>query len=241
MYFVYLPDACSADSPLNPEKLCAIRYLAGILELPKLWRLKSEEGIVIRVWKRLFGFLSRLCETIFQLIQDMEPSGADDSEGDSSPLWTSARCAVDILAFATFGGFLQLHGLDEELPLCPSRLPSIVSFLIRYVLSGWKFFFFIFIRNPRPEVEMSFPKASSRAPQVKEILIWEQNAGTDSLYVPPDADSLDAQSLLTPRLGKSSLKVNYFQSLLKTPRKHGIPNRKIPHSCCWNPTLLDAH
>jgi len=189
MYFVYLRDVCSADSPLNPEKICAIRYLAGILELPKLWRLKTEERIDIG--KRLFGFLSRLCETIFQLIQDTEPTDSGDSEeteDDSSPLWTSARSAVDILAFATLGGFLQLHGLDEGLPPCPSQLPNIVTFLIRYVLSGWKFSLFIFLEIPDPKC--SFPKASGRALQVKEILSFPQNAGTNSLHVPPDAQSL---------------------------------------------------
>ena len=126
--------ACSVDSPLNPEKVCAIRYLAGFLELPKFWRLKTEEGIDIG--KRLFGFLSCLCETIFVLIQDMEPSSDSVNEDDPSPLRGSARRAVDTLAFATFGGFLQVHAHYEELPPCPSRLPGIVSLLLRYVVSG---------------------------------------------------------------------------------------------------------
>jgi len=141
----------STDSPLNTEKLCAIRYLAGILELPKFWRLKTEERIDIE--KRLFGFLSRLCETNFQLIRDTEPSGSGHSEDDPSPLWTSARSAVDILAFTTFSGFLQLHGLYEELPPCPSQLPSMVTLLIRYVSSGWKvtvsLFIFFEITDPK--------------------------------------------------------------------------------------------
>ena len=152
MYFVYLQDACSADSTLSHEKLCAIRYLAGILELPKIWRLETEERIDIR--KRLFDFLSQLCETIFQLIQDTAPSGSDDSEESEdgpSPFWTSARSAVDILAFATFGGFLQLHDLGEKLPTYPSQFTSIVTFLIRYVLSGWKFSLFIFFEIPDPK------------------------------------------------------------------------------------------
>jgi len=122
----------SADSPFNTEKLCAIRYLAGILELPKIWRLKSEERIDIG--KRLLDFLSALCETTFQLIRDTETSGSGDSEepeDDSSPLWTSARSAVDNLAFATLGGFLQLHDLYKELTPCPSQLSSMVTLLIR--------------------------------------------------------------------------------------------------------------
>jgi len=139
----------SVDSLLNTEKLCAIRYLAGILELPKFWRLKIEEGIDIG--KRLFGFLSRLCETIFQLIRDTEPSGSGHSEDDPPPLWTSARSAVDILAFATFSGFLQLHSLCEELPPCPSQLPSMVTLLERYVLSGWKVSLFIFFEILDPK------------------------------------------------------------------------------------------
>jgi len=191
VYFVYLQDACSADSPLNTEKLSAIRCLAGILELPKIWRLKTEEGVDIG--KRLFGFLSHLCETIFQLIRDTEPSGSGDSEDDPSPLWTSARSAVDILAFATFGGFFQLHDLYEELPPCPSQLPSIVTLLMRCVLSDRKFSSFIFFR---PKMERSFPKASSCALQFKEILCWQQNAGTNSPHVPPVND---AQSPLTPQ------------------------------------------
>jgi len=127
-------DACSADSQLDHEKLCAIRYLASILELPKFWRPQIEEGINIE--KRLFDFLSCLCETIIQLIRDTEPSSGDDREVDLSPLWTCARGAVDILAFATFGGFLQLHRLDEKLPSCPSQLARIVFLLKRCVLSG---------------------------------------------------------------------------------------------------------
>jgi len=133
MYFVRLPDACSPDCLLDFQKVCAIRYLAGVLELPKFWKLKTEEG---NIGERLFGFLSLLCDTIFQLIRDTKPSGKDDSE-DESPLWTSARFSVDILAFVTFGGFLQLHNLREELPHCPLHwLPSILSILTRYVISG---------------------------------------------------------------------------------------------------------
>lgn len=108
-----------------------------MLELPKFWRLKTEEGDVEEgdVGERLFGFLSLLCDTIFQLIRDTTPSGKDDSE-DESPLWTSARFSVDILAFVTFGGFLQHHSLREQLPRCPPKLPSILSLLTGYVISG---------------------------------------------------------------------------------------------------------
>ena len=133
-------DVCRPDSTFNYEKLCAIRYLAGFLELPKFWRLKTEEGV--DTGKRLFNFLSLLCETNFQLIQDIQPSSAGDSKDDSSPLWASARYAVDDLVSATFGGFLQLQDLAEEVSPCPPQLPTIVSLLTTgYVLSGWNFSF----------------------------------------------------------------------------------------------------
>jgi len=129
---VYLPDYCRADAHYNPDKLCAIRYLTGFLELPISWRLETEEGIFIG--KELFRFLSRLFETIFQLIRDIEPSGADDlvenCEDVSSPLWTSARHAVDNLVFVAFRGFLELPGdQGEEPPSSPSPLQSVVSLL----------------------------------------------------------------------------------------------------------------
>lgn len=130
----YSRDACSPDSEFDHEKLCAIRYLASILELPKFWRPQIDDKEGINIEKRFFDFLSCLCQTIIQLIRDTEPSSGDDSEVDSSPLWTSARNAVDILAFATFGGFLQLHRLDEKLPSCPSQLTTIVSLLKRCVV-----------------------------------------------------------------------------------------------------------
>lgn len=126
-----LHDACSSDSRLDFEKLCGIHYLAAILELPKFWRLKTENGI--DTGKRHLDFLSRLCETIFQLMQDTELEFANDCGGYSPPLWTSARHAVDILALATFDGFLRLHDLYKEHSPCPPQLSRIVSFLIRCV------------------------------------------------------------------------------------------------------------
>jgi len=132
-----LPEACSDDLQLDHQKVCAIRYLAGILELPKSWRLKTEEGV--DAGKRLFGFLSRLCEAILHLIQDTVPNGA---ENEPSPHFTSARDAIDILACATFTGFIRLHEGDEELPPYPSQLPNLVSLLTRYVFSSSKSFSF---------------------------------------------------------------------------------------------------
>ena len=38
-------------------------------------------------------------------------------------------------------------------------------------------------------MERSFPKASGCALQCKEILTWQQDAGTNSLHVPPDGQS----------------------------------------------------
>jgi len=51
-------------------------------------------------------------------------------------------------------------------------------------------------------MKRSFPKASGRALQVKEILDWQQDAGTNSLHVPPDAQNTRAAS----RPGKVSSK-----------------------------------
>jgi len=134
MHFVYLPEACSDDLQLDHQKLCAIRYLAGVLELPKFWSLKTEGA---DTGKRLFDFLSRLCKGILRLIQDTEPNGAED---EPSPHLTSARDAVDTLACATFSGFIWLHEDGEELPPYPSQLLNLVSLLTRCVFSTSKSF-----------------------------------------------------------------------------------------------------
>ena len=119
-----LPEACSDDLQLDHQKICAIRYLAGVLELPKSWRLKTEEGADTGKW--LFGFLSRLCDAILHLIQDTDPNGGED---EPSPCFTSACDAIDILACATFTGFIRLHEGDEELPSYPLNWQTLYPFL----------------------------------------------------------------------------------------------------------------
>jgi len=54
-------------------------------------------------------------------------------------------------------------------------------------------------------MERSFPKASSRALQFKEILDRQQDTGTNSLHVPPDAQSTRAASRPRKVLSKSPL------------------------------------
>ena len=161
IYFLCLPDSCSQSSMLNFEKVCAICYLAGILELPKFWRLKAKEGIDIG--KQLFGFFSLLYDNIFQLIQDMMPSGVDDSE-DESPHWTSACFAVNTLASISSDSIV----LVKHFPLVPLNYQALSPFL--YSMCYWlEVFIFCILRNPRPKMERSFPKAFSVAPQVNEI------------------------------------------------------------------------
>jgi hypothetical protein len=94
----------------NYTKLSAIRYLAGILELPAFW----EKGI--NVQKRFSDILTVLCHTIFNPIQDTGKSEADvdvDLNGDSPPWMSALRDATDNLASATFDGLLRLYERDR--------------------------------------------------------------------------------------------------------------------------------
>ncbi|KAF8800987.1 hypothetical protein BYT27DRAFT_7148106 [Phlegmacium glaucopus] len=139
---------CSSIPEFNYTKLSAIRYLAGILELPTFWEKGSN------VQQRFSDVLIALCRTIFELIQDTKSEADEDVDlnGDS-PLWLSAaRNAADILASATFDGLLRLHRLDRIISPHPPQLPNIVSLL------------------QQSEMKIAFPKASDRASQVNEIL-----------------------------------------------------------------------
>ncbi|KAJ7467202.1 hypothetical protein FB451DRAFT_1561079 [Mycena latifolia] len=107
----------------DPPRLCAIRYLAGILELRSFW-LQGKDNPT-----RLYDILSEICETTLQLIQDTEIDVAH--ENYSLIPWLSAAChALDVLACTALDGLLLLDSLNC-LPCCPPQLPTIVSILTR--------------------------------------------------------------------------------------------------------------
>lgn len=116
------------DKSLGPgfesSRLCAIRYLAGILELPRFWSGGNTHP------ERFFDILSNLCNTLLRLIQDTEGNLADGAL-DSSSSMSAARQVVDILSCVTFDGLLRLPRLNIPLPDCPVQLPTIIVMFMR--------------------------------------------------------------------------------------------------------------
>lgn len=119
----------SSSSEFNYSKLSAIRYFAGILELPSFWTKEIDDR------KRLPDILAVLCKTMLQLIHDTAPQKSvvdigNDSPGDS-PIWMdAARNAVDMIVSATFNGLLRPRDRDV-CPHWPSQLRAIISVLLR--------------------------------------------------------------------------------------------------------------
>ncbi|KAF7355821.1 hypothetical protein MVEN_00910300 [Mycena venus] len=112
------------------SRLCAIRYLAGILELPSFWGRFSSNASTKRERKRFLDVLSELCSTILGLIQDTEGNGADMSV-DFSPSTIAGRSAVDILSYSMLNGLLRLRNFNNLPPCVPAALPVVVSMLVR--------------------------------------------------------------------------------------------------------------
>jgi hypothetical protein len=128
-----LPNTSHIHKRLGPDfgfpRLCAIRYLAGILELPKFWEMGSTEP------KRVSAVFSELCTTILLLIVDTGES-ADQPSFTSSPSMTAAREAADILSRATFRALLNMSS-----PLSyPDSLREIVDILLQFVLITFRVF-----------------------------------------------------------------------------------------------------
>ncbi|KAJ6559901.1 hypothetical protein B0H19DRAFT_106873 [Mycena capillaripes] len=116
----------------DSSRICAIRYLGGILVLPIFWQNRAPDEA------RFFAVLSDVCHTVFQLISDTGEEVADTSVDtpsasvDMSPETSAAREAVDILCTATLNGLLFLNKTKpfprpwlDALPDIPSRLSSV--------------------------------------------------------------------------------------------------------------------
>ncbi|KAJ7432694.1 hypothetical protein FB451DRAFT_1111353 [Mycena latifolia] len=116
----------------DSSRICAIRYLGGILVLPSFWENRAPDEA------RFFAVLSDVCHTVFQLINDTGEEVADTSVDtppasvDMSPETSAAREAVDILCTATLNGLLFLNKTKplprpwlDTLPDIPSQLSSV--------------------------------------------------------------------------------------------------------------------
>ncbi|KAF7361185.1 hypothetical protein MSAN_01150400 [Mycena sanguinolenta] len=132
-------------SRLGPDfdfpRICAIRYLAGILELPTFWENGSTEP------GRVSAIFSELCRTIIDLLNDTGRH-ADQTSFTSSLSMTAAREAVDILSYATFKALLNIrHPLSY-----PASLVEIVDIL------------------SQENIGTCFPRAFKKAPLVSKLL-----------------------------------------------------------------------
>ncbi|KAF7351847.1 WD-REPEATS-REGION domain-containing protein [Mycena venus] len=118
------------DGPeFHLSRLCAIRYLAGILELPSFWRRFPSEPCAERDRQRFLDVLSELCRTILQLLEDVGRDAADMSV-DSSPSMDAGRMAVEVLCCSVLNGLLRLRDLNNLPPRRPTSLSQIVSTLL---------------------------------------------------------------------------------------------------------------
>ncbi|KAJ7485587.1 hypothetical protein FB451DRAFT_1230394 [Mycena latifolia] len=113
---------CRSGPEFDPPRLCAIQYLAGILELRSFW-LQCKANPT-----RFYDVLCDIYETILQLIQDTEVDVADE-DCLLIPWLPAARNALDVLACTALDGLLVLDSLDC-LPRCPPQLPNIVVFFM---------------------------------------------------------------------------------------------------------------
>ncbi|KAF7344023.1 Ubiquitin fusion degradation protein I [Mycena venus] len=114
----------TAETGVDFPRICAIRYLGGILLLPTFWEKRGSHN------GRFFDVLRLLCITVFQLIHDTGVE-ADDTSVDMSHEMCATREAVDILCTATLNGLLLLNRTKQlprhwlvHLPDIPSRLST---------------------------------------------------------------------------------------------------------------------
>ncbi|KAF7346293.1 hypothetical protein MSAN_01856600 [Mycena sanguinolenta] len=113
-------------SRLGPDfdfpRICAIRYLAGILELPRFWGSTEPDCFS--------AIFSGLCRTILDLLNDTGRHVGQTSF-TSSPSMAAAREAVDILLRATFKALLNIRN-----PLSyPDLLVEIIDMLLQENMS----------------------------------------------------------------------------------------------------------
>ncbi|KAJ7624280.1 hypothetical protein DFH06DRAFT_1305162 [Mycena polygramma] len=180
----------SSDGPeFHFPRLCAILYLAGILELPSFWKHLPAHAIATKAIapeqerQIFFDVLRKLCSTVLRLIDDTGVSKADTSVSSSSAMGF-ARHAVDLLAFSTLNGVHRLHR-EVSLQPCPQELPTLVQRIVNAVLRY-----------------DSFVRASTLASAVKDILVSSSSSAlADDATSPGDNRSKSASgaSLLRQR------------------------------------------
>ncbi|KAJ6510330.1 hypothetical protein C8R45DRAFT_963762 [Mycena sanguinolenta] len=122
-------------------RISAIRYLAGILELPMFWDKGSTE------LDRVSAIFSELCRTIHQLLDDTKID-VNQTSFASSPSMAAACEAVDILCRATFKALLNIR---NPLPY-PDLLWQIIDMFLQKNMS------------------ICFPRASTKALLVSKLL-----------------------------------------------------------------------
>ncbi|KAJ7440310.1 hypothetical protein B0H11DRAFT_2292982, partial [Mycena galericulata] len=121
----------AGDGPeFHFSRLCAIRYLAGILEFPSFWQGFPSDTRAKRERQRFLDVLSGLCTTILQLLEDSGGNAADMSVGPS-PSMNAGRTAVEVLSRSLLYGLCRLRNLNNLPPRAPASLRQIVSILLR--------------------------------------------------------------------------------------------------------------
>ncbi|KAJ7797764.1 hypothetical protein B0H14DRAFT_49900 [Mycena olivaceomarginata] len=169
------------DGPhFEHPRLCAIRYLAGILELPRFWRHFPPRNSP--KCERASDVLSALCDTVDLLLDDTTDTGAPVGI-DSSPPMLAGQMAVDLLACSMLTGLLRLRDLDT-LPQCPNKLPAIVSTLTR------------------EDMKDGFPRSFKPACDVRDLLGDSSSLGLGNAdaETPAASSALDAQGYISSLL-----------------------------------------
>ncbi|KAJ7347619.1 hypothetical protein DFH08DRAFT_1002604 [Mycena albidolilacea] len=151
------------------KTICAIRYLAGILELPSFWRrcppiISPEDPSFSDSFsppsssqrQRFSDVLSTLCNTIILLVEDTKETGTG-SGVDSSPSMLAGQMAVDLFCCSVLNGVMWLHSSNDA-PPCPDTFPEIVTTL------------------SRDDMKHSFPRAFEIACTVKDTLVSDSAA-----------------------------------------------------------------
>ncbi|KAJ7799138.1 hypothetical protein B0H14DRAFT_1710966 [Mycena olivaceomarginata] len=112
------------------SRLCAIRYLAGILELPSFWGNFPSNTLANDERQRFLDVLAKLCTTILQLLEDSGGNAADTSVG-LSPSMDAGRRAVEAISCSLLFGLCRLRDLNNLPPHGPASLRQIITMLLR--------------------------------------------------------------------------------------------------------------
>ncbi|KAJ7745621.1 hypothetical protein B0H14DRAFT_3897477 [Mycena olivaceomarginata] len=200
------------------SRLCAIRYLAGILELPSFWRCFPPNPSAERERNRFLDVLSDLCNAIIELIGDTEENAADMSVV-FSPSMVAGRMAVDVLSCSVLNGLLRLRDLNNLPPRGPASLPKLLSLLLRE--------------------SKTFPKAFEHALRVRAELADENlssdadgemdsdNSATDRASSPPAPEPSSPASVPSAN-AQEAARNNIIREMVETELKY-VQDLEIMH------------